>query len=599
MIVSESVAQLYWPGEPALGKCVIVGTREAPCALVVGVAKDAHRRGIIEPVTGQLYTPFAQWPDETPRSLIVRTSGDRTTAVTRAAEDIYRPLVTNMTGLRVTTFATVLEPQLRPWRLGATLFSALAALALVVAAVGVYSVVAFGVNQRLHEMGVRLALGARGRDIVDLVFGDGVRVIGIGILVGVATSLLARAPRGVAAVRRRAARRERPHRREHAALRRGRHRRVRRSSGCGGPRRSSDDAARRIDDQCGTRLPRGVFFRKGGESPMRFHTYSKFSPELADAVDLQALLDQLADFLLQSGFAGGDDQSYYGWDFGDDERPLARRAAAGDPRRADGVRAVHARDARGAARRAATTEAQAKLAKLLDEIVQRLIEEGYLNVEHAAADARRPPAGDGPGQPGAGRRARRAVQPHREGHRLPRLQDAAQPARLASASRASAATTRRTSPPASRPTAWSKPYEFGDVLNLDVNETLKNALARTGKIEVPINLEYGDLMVHQAEYRSSLRDGADARLLALDDPLRRGPLHAGQEGRARAHAPDPHAVPRRHAPGRALPRLGRGDPARDAGARRRWGRTTRTPPRGSSWRAACCWRRRRTCGRSS
>ena len=45
---------------------------------------------------------------------------------------------------------------------------------------------------------------------------------------------------------------------------------------------------------------------------MRFHTYSKFSPELADAVDLQALLDKLADFLLQSGFAGGDNQSYYG-----------------------------------------------------------------------------------------------------------------------------------------------------------------------------------------------------------------------------------------------------------------------------------------------
>ena len=58
---------------------------------------------------------------------------------------------------------------------------------------------------------------------------------------------------------------------------------------------------------------------------------------------------------------------------------------------------------------------------------------------------------------------------------------------------------------------WSKPYEFGDVLNLDVNETLKNALARTGKIEVPIDLDYGDLMVRQAEYRSSC-----ATVLMLD-----------------------------------------------------------------------------------
>src|SRR5258705_8432062 len=58
---------------------------------------------------------------------------------------------------------------------------------------------------------------------------------------------------------------------------------------------------------------------------MRFHTYSKFSPEAADAIDLQALLDKLADFLLQSGFAGGDNQSYYDWggdSGGDNNRSL-------------------------------------------------------------------------------------------------------------------------------------------------------------------------------------------------------------------------------------------------------------------------------------
>src|ERR1700760_1491225 len=64
-------------------------------------------------------------------------------------------------------------------------------------------------------------------------------------------------------------------------------------------------------------LPRRVCFEDGGVA-MRFHTYGKYSPELADAVDLQSLLDKLADFLLQSGFAGGDNQSYYGWDPGDD-----------------------------------------------------------------------------------------------------------------------------------------------------------------------------------------------------------------------------------------------------------------------------------------
>src|SRR5438046_5636575 len=64
---------------------------------------------------------------------------------------------------------------------------------------------------------------------------------------------------------------------------------------------------------CGTHRAHGVLFRR-----MRFHTYTKFSPELADAIDLQALLDKLADFLLQSGFAGDANQPYYGFDMGDE-----------------------------------------------------------------------------------------------------------------------------------------------------------------------------------------------------------------------------------------------------------------------------------------
>ncbi len=98
-------------------------------------------------------------------------------------------------------------------------------------------------------------------------------------------------------------------------------------------------------------------------------------------------------------------------------------------------------------------EGQAKLAQLLDQLVQRLIDEGYLNVENAPQMPARAPGRHRPGRSRQGRRARRAVQSHRQGHRLPRLQDAAQPARLARQSRASAATTRRISPRASKPTA--------------------------------------------------------------------------------------------------------------------------------------------------
>src|SRR5213596_2758060 len=104
---------------------------------------------------------------------------------------------------------------------------------------------------------------------------------------------------------------------------------------------------------------------------MRFHTYSKFSPELADAVDLQALLDKLADFLLQSGFAGQGDTSHYDLDFGDDP-----------DRSMDALRASNqfTPEMLEALRGDGSEEAQAQLAKLLDDLVQRLVSEGYLNM---------------------------------------------------------------------------------------------------------------------------------------------------------------------------------------------------------------------------
>lgn len=186
-IVGESMARLYWPGETAIGKCIMVLKRDR-CFIVVGVADDAHRRGIIEAPISQFYVPVAQGFDS-PQDLIVLVRSGRGPAVTRAAEEILRPLVSEMVGVIARPFSSVLDRELRPWRLGASLFTALGILALVVAAIGVYSVVAYGVSQRVHEMGVRIALGAQMRNIIDLVLGDGLRIVAIGIAAGVVASL--------------------------------------------------------------------------------------------------------------------------------------------------------------------------------------------------------------------------------------------------------------------------------------------------------------------------------------------------------------------------------------------------------------------------
>ncbi|HET7630934.1 MAG TPA: VWA domain-containing protein [Gemmatimonadaceae bacterium] len=243
---------------------------------------------------------------------------------------------------------------------------------------------------------------------------------------------------------------------------------------------------------------------------MRFHTYTKFSPEAADQVDLQALLDKLADFLLQSGFAGSN-LPFGGelFDAGDEQdRSLdALRRAIIDALIESGQFTPEMLEA---LRGDGDEVSQAKLARLLDELVQRLINEGFLNLDV-------PPQMPGAHQPLEGKgsvaqAAARDVQFNLTEKGIDFLGYKALRGLLGSFGKSSAGA--HDTPHLAtgiESDGWSKPYEFGDTMNLDVNETLKRALARTGKVEVPIDLDYGDLMVHQAEYRSSC-----ATVLMLD-----------------------------------------------------------------------------------
>ena len=242
---------------------------------------------------------------------------------------------------------------------------------------------------------------------------------------------------------------------------------------------------------------------------MRFHTYTKFSPESADAVDLQALLDKLADFLLQSGFAGGNQQSYYGWEFDDTgDRSLdALKEAILNALIESGQ---FTPDMLEALRGEGDDESQSKLAKLLDDLVQRLMQEGFLNLEAPP----QVPAGhqplEGPG--GLAKAAARDVQFNLTEKGIDFLGYKTLRSLLGSLGKSSFGShDTQYLATGIEADGWSKSYEFGDVLNLDVNQTLKNSLARTGKIEVPMDLDYKDLMVHQAEYRSSC-----ATVLMLD-----------------------------------------------------------------------------------
>ena len=193
LVVNEAAARLLWPRRDAVGECMRFTDRASRCYTVVGVAENVRRDRVIEEKPApQLYVPLAAspLPDWVGTTLIVRAraaaSGAAAAEMRAALHEAFpsaEPVVTPMTAN--------LEPEYRPWRLGATLFTSFGALALLVALIGIYSTVSYGVSQRTHEFGVRIALGARIGDVLRQVVGEGLRTVAIGVAVGVALALAA------------------------------------------------------------------------------------------------------------------------------------------------------------------------------------------------------------------------------------------------------------------------------------------------------------------------------------------------------------------------------------------------------------------------
>ncbi|HYV96054.1 MAG TPA: VWA domain-containing protein [Gemmatimonadaceae bacterium] len=242
---------------------------------------------------------------------------------------------------------------------------------------------------------------------------------------------------------------------------------------------------------------------------MRFHTYSKFSPELADAIDLQALLDQLADFLLQSGFAGGPIEHPYWGETGEEaDRSLDALKQAIFQALIDSGQFTP--EMLAALRGEGDEESEARLAQLLDELVKKLMEQGMItaNVPPQMPSGHRAVIGPG----GLAQAAAKDVQFQLTGRGMDFLGYRTLRSLLQGFGRSSFGS--HDTPYLAtgvEADAVSRAYEFGDTLNLDVNATLANALGRTGRIEVPIDIDYPDLMVRQTEYRSSC-----ATVLMLD-----------------------------------------------------------------------------------
>lgn len=187
-VVNETMARLVWPETRALGGCLIIA--DAPCATVVGIVADHHRFELEEDESMHYYIPLARapypWP---PRGLLVRTSSPEI-----LAPAIHRRLRDALPAVRLvsaTPYSEVIDPQYRSWELGTRLFAAFGGLALLVASLGLFSVLAFDVTERRPELGIRAALGATRLRTVALVLGDGLRLAAAGILIGIGAALIA------------------------------------------------------------------------------------------------------------------------------------------------------------------------------------------------------------------------------------------------------------------------------------------------------------------------------------------------------------------------------------------------------------------------
>ncbi len=183
-VISQSLARKVWPGESPLGQRIQFGNMDGDKRLlhVVGVVGDVRERGLDADVRPIVYAYAPQRPLLTNFSYIIRAGGEAS-ALASAARAELRALDPNVPA-RVRTLEEVVSSSLDGRRFSLVIFAVFAGAALALAVTGVYGVMSYTVAQRTHEIGVRVALGARRRDILGLVLGRGMRLTLFGVAAG-------------------------------------------------------------------------------------------------------------------------------------------------------------------------------------------------------------------------------------------------------------------------------------------------------------------------------------------------------------------------------------------------------------------------------
>jgi len=185
VIVSQTMAQQIWPGEDPIGKKLQIGEQRA-VGTIVGVVNDAKMSQLRERRGWHIYVPMAQFPSRT-LAYAVRTAGDATTMATAIRDAIWS--VDRDQPVSSAPMETLIATVDAGYRVVTKLMVFFAALAMFLGAIGIYGVMAHLVSQRIHEIGIRMALGASPAQVMRMVIGQGLKLELIGVAIGVLVAL--------------------------------------------------------------------------------------------------------------------------------------------------------------------------------------------------------------------------------------------------------------------------------------------------------------------------------------------------------------------------------------------------------------------------